>query len=185
MSGKPKNLPLDHDGMYRMEKAKRGNRLYNDESRRASISAISGRMTEELSRDVEKIQLINGDLDVIKSIAITYVSACARAGTLPTFIGLSRSLGHSRTHVYRFLEKHAHTPIAEFLEIVRDSIAEALDEAALNDSVNYIHAIFILKSIHDRVDKSELRLQALPPENPIGVIPNFDEIQAKYLPDPD
>jgi len=182
---KPNKYPQTFDEMVESESKRAGNKLYDDGSRKANLAALSSRMHDDLSVEREKIQLVNGDLETIKKKALEYIKSCAAVGVLPSFIGLCRGLGHTRSSLYRFLELHPGTQVAEFLEIVRDSIADMLDTAMLDYNVNTIAAIFILKSIHDRIDRAELRLQPAPPVDPAGPVLSHEEIIAKYLPEGD
>jgi hypothetical protein len=181
MPRKSSKQPMNKEEMIAMESKRSGNKLYDDGTRKANLATLSNRIHHDLSIDREKIKLVGGDLEIVKAQTLAYVRSCEAACVLPSFIGLSRALGHSRTSLYRFLELHPDTQIAEFLEIAKDAIADALDSAALDYSVNTIAAIFVLKSIHDRIDRAELRLTPPIPDNRLKATETVEQIQAKYL----
>ena len=178
----PNKEPMSVDEMALMQEEKRGSRIYKEvsaEHRREELSKLASRMRKELI-EVEKIELTTISVSDLKRLVSDYLLACERSGTLPSILGLCRSMGYSRSALYKYLNTHAHTKNAEFLEIAKDTMAEMLDVAALQNLVNPIVSIFILKSIFERTDKAELLIRPLQPESPLGPPMTPEEEEALY-----
>ena len=185
MSRKTPNLePLSSEQMKAEQMEKQNSRIYKieaDEHRGSELSQLTARIRDELSGEIEKIQLVNGDIQKVKHQVLLYFDACTETGTLPSIIGLSRALGYSRAGLYKYLETYHGTPIAEYLEIVRHGISDALDSASLYNNVNSIVAIFIQKSIHQRIDRAELVVSQPTNDNPLGALIDEEELRRRYL----
>jgi len=175
---KPNFPPMTDDEMLEQEAERSGNKMHVNAS---NLSVLTSQALTSLQGEREKLPLVNGDLNEIKEQAFRYIKACETAGTIPTIQGLSRSLGHSRTSVYQFLDIYPNTPIAEFIEQVRDCFSEILDLAGLNNKVNPVYAIFCQKSLFGRIDKAELYINPPPNPNPLGETLSIEEIRKKYL----
>jgi len=149
------STPQTEEQMVVSESKRIDNKLHG--GKRAGLTSLSKMIQDDLST-IEAISLVNGSLETIKERTIEYLQVCSSVGTMPSILGLARCLGHSRQSLYKFLNEHPQTPIAKFLEIVRDSISEMLDSAALTNCVNPVAAIFVLKSIYQRIDRAELTI---------------------------
>ena len=181
MPREPLNEPMSTEAMIAMQQEKTGTKFYkaeSDEHRREELAQLTERIGRELH--AAKIPLVNGDLEQVKRQVDAYFSACTRTGTLVTMTGLSRSLGHSRANLYKFLDTHSQTPIAEYLALVQDAVEDSLDCAGLANAINPTFAMFLLKSVHRRVDRSELFLKTEPPPDPMGELTSREELMAKY-----
>lgn len=87
------------------------------------------------------------DLGDVMQRTRKYLDACAQTGTFPSLMGLSAyGLGVSRRAVYKHLQNHQESPSAQFLDRVRDLIADTLTSAALTNNANPVMSIFVLKN---------------------------------------
>ena len=181
MAGRKPRPSLTEDEIMSLEGEKLNNKLHK--GRMVGLTPLSDQIQNDLSSEEEIISL--DELGPVKEKTMQYFKACEKAGTLPSVLGLSRSLGHSRQSLYLFLDRKPHSQVAHFLQIVRDAISEMLDAAALSNSVNSIVAIFIQKSIHQRIDRSEVFLKTQQLHAPDDPVLSHDEIVQKYLPEDD
>lgn len=181
---KSENNPLTNDEMQEIERKKLKNKVHKN--KRIDL-AITKQIQDDLRNPPPKIRI--DDVNALRYKSLQYFESCDAIGTLPSMLGLARSLGHSRSNLYYYIDKHPNTPSTEFLEIVRDSISEMLDYASLTRKVDNSTAIFMQKSIHQRIDKAELLVHTTNQTNNILVSPeSIEEIQKKYLmfaPEPD
>lgn len=177
-----KHLPQAYDDMVSELSKPRGSksRFYkqeSDEHRSVTLSAITERTREELAALPDRLRLTQDDsIDRIRQQTDLYFQACAASGALPSFLGLSRSLGYSSHALYRHMSLYPDSAISKFLEITRDAISDALDAAALSNSVNPIVSIFIQKSVHGRRESVELIASA--PDTPLEGSGDIDAARA-------
>lgn len=139
------------------------------------VEAIVEQLAKELVEIPQKADLKN--TEQIKKIVIAYVAMCAKAGTIPSKIGLARALGMSRRTVDYFLERHPEHPTAEVLELAFDAFAEALSTAALANAVNNVFSIFISKALYRFEDT--VTVKAVPPD-PMDTKSSAAEIMARW-----
>ena len=182
----PKNNPQSYDDMLAEQKERRGNnKIYKIESsefRRSELSQLTERVMNELAENVNREKIPLTDFEAVQKQTLLYFSACRDAATIPTILGLSRSLGYSRAALYRHIETHAGTDTAEWLELTRDALSDALDIAALENNINTICAIFIQKSLFNRRESVEI----IPVQNnDLTPTMSVEEIQKQYLIDDD
>lgn len=176
---KPNKESLSIEEMALMQENTKSSKIYKEissEHRQQAISKICLRLRGELE-NMNYVELTTIPLDDLKAITDDYITACGVTGSIPSVLGLARYLGYSRGGLYKFLNTHAHTENAKFLEIVRDALAQILDECALQNVTNPVVSIFILKSLHERIDKSELFLKQEVPESPLGIPLNDSQIE--------
>lgn len=174
MAGTPKNYPMNESEIIAMESKRASNKLHSKS--KENVSDITGRIHSELE-DLQKIPLTDGNIDEIKQQIFLYFKVCSQCGTVPTLNGMSRALGHTRESLRKYCAQNSHTEIADFIEICRNAIEDALDVAALQNSVNCISALFILKSVHSRIDKAELHLTTQP-ESILRPVPTLEQLEA-------
>lgn len=139
------------------------------------VEAIVEQLAKELVEIPQKADLKN--TEQIKKIVITYVAMCAKAGTIPSKIGLARALGMSRRTVDYFLERHPEHPTAEVLELAFDAFAEALSTAALANATNNVYSIFLSKALYKFEDT--VSVKAIPPD-PMESKSSAAEIMARW-----
>ena len=172
---RPKNEIMNPDEMLEVES--RGSRLYSQTSDHgAVVSEIVSNLAEELAKMPRRIDL--RDTQLIGQIAVAYVDACSKRGTLPTKIGMCRAMGVTRQGVDWFLNHHAEEPSADLLNMIFDSFAEALNTASLASAVHPIVSIFLSKAIYNYRDT--VSIEAAPAKDPLGDHVSADVIAKKY-----
>ncbi len=162
------------------------NRIYNKQNAEggAIVSEIVTQLAEDLARMPQKADLKN--TAQIERICISYVDACAKAGAIPSKIGLARALGMSRRTVDYFMERHPEHPTAQLLEIVFDAFSEALSTAALAGATNNIFSIFVSKALYKW--KDTVSIEAVPPDpferrTAADIVAKWSKEQLDMLPD--
>lgn len=182
MSDKPHNDIQQPSQMLETAQERRLNsKIYNRTSDGEMIvSSIVRQLAEDLAVIPEKANL--KDTEQIKRIVIAYVAMCAKAGTIPSKIGLARALGMSRRTVDYFLERHPEHPTAEVLELAFDAFAEALSTAALANATNNVYSIFLSKALYRFEDT--VSVKAIPPD-PMESKSNAAEIMKRWQNDLD
>ena len=154
-----KRLPQTPGEMIQSEQAKRsGNKLYREQSAEFIDSQISDTALQTaqalaLAAETEPVSMT--DTERIVDITLRYTSACAETSTLPSIIGLSRALGVARSTIYDCIARHSPRATADWLELVKETFAEALSNSALRNETNTITSIFILKSIYGYRESNE------------------------------
>lgn len=101
-----------------------------------------------------------------------YFKFCELEGFVPSFRSLCNWYGYSLRYMDRFI-KETDTPEAQVLEIIRDTIKTNYEQAALNNKVNSIFAMFLLKSQEGYV---ETQKQVIEHINPLGNPKSASEI---------
>lgn len=72
--------------------------------------------------------------------------ACEASGVTPTWAGLCRAFGYTKSAVDYFVKRSPEHDTSIWLSMVHDAISEALADAALHGAVHPIVSIFLLKS---------------------------------------
>lgn len=139
------------------------------------LTAIVTSGAERLQNMPKKCR-IDDTKEVIKRTE-TYVKECAAISKLPSIKGLCVCLGIASRTYYQWLKDHPNHPTTEYLELTRDIFADLLEEAGLNNAVNNISSIFILKSQHHYQESNNITLQAIP-STPLGEPKTLVEIQS-------
>ena len=139
------------------------------------ITAMVTSAAERLVKRPEKCSF--DDFKAIQKRTENYVKECAVISKLPSVKGLCGALGISTRTFYNWVNKHPQHPTTEYLEMTKDIFADLLEEAGLNNAVNNISSIFILKSQHQYQETSNISLQAVP-YSPLGEPKTITEIQA-------
>lgn len=102
------------------------------------------------------------DLPTIRARVCGYLEACAAGGTIPTVQGVAvHALGISKRRLNAYMTSHS-GPTVEFLECVKDELADILVTASLGNRVNVVAAIFALKNNHAFRDTVELQAGPAP-----------------------
>lgn len=146
MSGKPKYDIMSPSDMEKLaEESRIGNRLYSRTADGAEVvNALVTRLAVSLANRPRKIDL--RDCDLIEQVAVAYVQACSKAGTLPSKIGFCLACGISRQAVDCFMKGHPEEKSVELLRMIFESFADTLNSAALTGACHPIVGIFTLKS---------------------------------------
>ena len=177
MPYEPKNTIQSPSEMLATAQERRLNsRIYNRTADNGEVvSAIVEQLAEDLVDIPQKADLRN--TEQIKRIVIAYAAMCAKAGTIPSKIGLARACGYSRRQIDYFCEKHPEHETAQLLELAFDAFAEALTTAALANATNNVFSIFISKALYRFEDS--VTIKAAPPD-PMDHRATAAEIMARY-----
>jgi hypothetical protein len=105
-----------------------------------------------------------------------YFLFCQEHGTMPSFRRLANWYGYSFRQLYRIIDSQS--PEGIYLDQIRDSIKDNLEQAALVNAVNNISAMFILKTQHDYVEATKVVLE--PSQSMLGQPKSPEEI-ASYI----
>ncbi len=177
MPNKPKNTIQTPTEMLATAQERRLNsRIYNRTADNGEVvSAIVQQLAEDLVDIPQKADL--KDTEQIRQIVISYVAMCARAGVIPSKIGLARACGYNRRTLEYFCDRHPEHPTAELLEIAFDAFAEAMSTAALSGSVQQVFAIFLSKALYKWEDTVTIKTT---PADPMDYRTSAQEILAKY-----
>lgn len=178
----PKNNIMTPMEMQEMQS--RSGRLY---SRAVDGAEVVSELTEQLAYELANVprKIDLRDSELITKVAVSYVVACSKKGTVPNKLGLCRAMGCSRQSVDYYLSHHAEEKSAELLRIIFDSFAEMLTSSALANAVHPIVSIFVTKAIYSWREAVKVEAEQ-PVADPLGERRNVSEIIAKYeglLPD--
>lgn len=111
------------------------------------------------------------DIPELSTHTQEYFKFCELEGFVPSFRSLCNWYGYSLRHMDTVLKSD--TPEAQVLEMIRDTIKTNYEQAALNNKVNSIFAMFLLKSQEGYV---ETQKQVIEHVNPLGSPKSADEI---------
>lgn len=76
-----------------------------------------------------------------------YFEACEISGTFPSVMGLcAKGFGTYRDRLDKFIREHPDTPTAEYINIVKELMADTLTNASLRNKANVAQTIFQLKN---------------------------------------
>lgn len=78
------------------------------------------------------------DTETIKTRTILYLKCCQETATIPSMIGLCRSIGYTDRAARYWRRKHADHPTALWLESFAELCAECLAQSSLQGNVNAI-----------------------------------------------
>ena len=178
MSANPKH-DIMHPAVIQAKaiETRSNSRLYSKETDNGEIvSSLVANLAAELAHTPKKINL--RDEHMITEVAVTYVDACAKAGIIPSKIGLCRAMGISRQAVDHYMSHHSEEDSAEKLRIIFDSFAEMLNTAALTGACREITAIFLAKALYQYRDNITIETEIK--QDPLGPRRTSEEILAKY-----
>ena len=121
------------------------------------------------------------DVIAVKAVTEALMQKCAALGCLPNFELLACSLGLSRRRLYRFLEEHAESETALYLDTVRTGWSAARQMAMDAGACNVVSGIFVLKNSGlGFVDNTQLEITQ--PKSPLeSSLEQTQTIKAKYL----
>ena len=178
MSGVPKHEIMSPIQMEALANETRiGNRLYSRTSDGAEVvKALVSRLAINLANRPKKIDL--RDCELIESVAVAYVDACSKAGTLPSKIGLCLAMGISRQAVDVFMKVHPEEASTELLRQIFDGFADVLNSAALTNACHPIVGIFTLKAQNGWRDTVSIEAESV--RDPIEERQSVAAILAKY-----
>lgn len=132
-------------------------RLYaRDDATSEKISAMVESTRQSLEQMPKKIDL--HDTELVRRVALQYLTACDNTACLPSKTGVCRALGISRQAVDAYMQREPKSSTTAFLEVFFDACAELLTNAALIGGIHPIMSIFIAKSIYKYKEVSTLEV---------------------------
>lgn len=149
-----------------------------DEHRGEILAADLERKTLALRESIRANRVNWNDLEDVQRRCLSYLEDCQSAQALPTVGGLAVfGLGVSRQALNGYMRTHQTTATAQFLQQVKDIFADTLETAALNNNVNSIMAIFVMKNDHDRADR--VQLEPVTQTNPLGELQDPEKLRQR------
>lgn len=149
-----------------------------DEAKAAMISADVAFKRQNLAMATRQPKVDLDDLDDVKTRTDTFLAACEAASALPTFLGLAVSFGYTREGLYKYLRNSSQTQTAQYIELVRETLADAMITASLNRTTDNSTTIFALKNLHGFSDRLEIE-PVQPQDGPLGPLPNQADLEAR------
>ena len=150
----------------------------NNEQKATAISADVSFKRESLMAQRQKIDL--DSIDDVRQRTDDFFRACEDAAVVPTFLGLCVSFGYSREGLYRYLRVHSNSETAQFIELVRETLADALIASSLTRTTDAATSIFALKNLHGFSDKIEVA-PVVEKSGPLGELQDKKELEARIL----
>lgn len=139
-----------------------------DEAKAAAISADVAFERQNLATVSKQPRVDLNNLEDVQTRTDAFFASCEAASVLPTFLGLAVAFGYSRENLYKYLRNNSHTETAEYIELVRESLADIMITAALTRTTDNSTTIFALKNLHGFADKIELEpIQRPDPQGPL------------------
>lgn len=148
-----------------------------DEAKAAMIAADVHFKRQHLAAASQRPKVDLNDLDAIKDRTDAFLASCEAAAVVPTFLGLSVAYGYTREGLYKYLRNCKQTKTAQYIELVRETLADAMITASLTRTTDNSTTIFALKNLHGFVDK--LEVEAIASDSPLGPEPDQLELEAK------
>lgn len=119
-----------------------------------------------------------GDFEQVKRRTFEYLEACKEACVYPSVMGLSvHGFGISRQRLSKFLKDKPNSQVAEFIECVKDLMADVLTNAALYRNADATSVIFQLKNHFGHSDR--LEIEPVQKIAPLGEEPDRAELEAR------
>lgn len=154
-------------------------REVSDEHRGTALAEAMSRKELALRESVKKNRVDWEDVQDVQRRCLDYLSACRESQSIPTVSGLAAlALGVSRQSLNLFMREHPNSETTQFLQRIKDVFADTLENAALNNHINSIMAIFVMKNDHDRADRVEI--QPIQPTSPLGESADVQALMNKY-----
>lgn len=160
---RPKNLPQTTEQMLitnEQNKPKKYTRREMIEANKDTITALVGDLAdrlEEAERYKTKINL--RDSEAVKDITLRYIRSCQISGVLPTMAGIALALGVTPVSLSAFMGRNPDEETSKWLKMVKDHFGALLAQAALDNAVAGIPAIFTLKANYGWRDDPEPEVQ--------------------------
>lgn len=150
-----------------------------DEHKNEEISLSIKTKSSALRQAIDAPKVNLSDTQQVQARTFAYLEACEIASCFPSVMGLSGAMGFSRQNLYRWLLAHPDHPTTDFVNMVRDAIADVLTDASLHNNANAVQVIFTLKNWHDHADKVEIAPVMHRPVDDEEV--SVDEIRKRYM----
>lgn len=156
----------------------------SDEHKGGVLAADLERKALALRESIRKNRVDWDNLEDVQRRCLEYLETCKEAQSIPTVSGLAVfALGVSRQGLNEYLRAHPSTGTAQFLQQMKDIFADTLETSALNNNINSIMTIFILKNDHDRADR--VQVEPVKPADPLGPLMPQEELEERLADLPD
>lgn len=151
-----------------------------DERKGMMLAADLERKVLALKKSIKKNRVDWNDLEDVQKRCLNYLESCQQAQTIPTVSGLSVfALGVSRQALNGYIREHPKTETAQFLQQIKDIFEDTIETAALNNHINSIMAIFVMKNDHDRADR--VQVEPIAPKQPLGELVDQEELEKRIM----
>ena len=143
-----------------MATSKEKNRLYNyktvsDAHKGGVLAADIMSRTAALTERPRKVNL--NSLEEVQERTATYFTACAAAEVYPSVMGLaSHGYGISRQALNQYMLRNANSETTEYINRVKDIMADILTNESLKGNANPVQALFQLKNHFGHADRVEV-----------------------------
>ena len=151
-----------------------------DEAKATMISAGVAFKRKNLSMASQQPKVDLNDLDAVKARTDAFLASCEVVAALPTFLGLAVSFGYTREGLYKYLRNNSLTQTAQYIEIVREVLADAMISASLTRTTDAATSIFALKNLHGFSDRIEVA-PVVEKAGPLGELQDKKELEARIL----
>ena len=150
-----------------------------DEHKGAALAADLSRKELALKESIRANRVNWDDVEDVQRRCLSYLGACRDSQSIPTVSGLAAlALGVSRQSLNLFMRTHPDAESAQFLQRIKDVFADTLENAALNNYINSIMAIFVMKNDYDRADRVEI--QPVAAASPLGDSADAQALMERY-----
>ncbi|MFV0314846.1 MAG: hypothetical protein ACK5I7_07035 [Anaerotignum sp.] len=156
-------------------------KLYKEMSDEHKGEQITQSIQDRSTALKQALNLSRVDLSDTKQVqdrAFMYLEACSLSASFPSVMGLSGAMGCSRQNLNRWLLSHPDHPTTNFVNMVKDTMADILTNASLFNTANPVQTIFQLKNHFEHVDRIELA-PVVPNQSDNDY--NADEIRKRYM----
>lgn len=151
-----------------------------DEAKAAAISADVAFKRKNLTMASQQPKVDLNDLDAVKARTDAFLASCEAAAVVPTFLGLAVSFGYTREGLYKYLRNSSLTQTAQYIELVREVLADAMISASLTRATDAATTIFSLKNLHGFSDRIEVA-PVVEKDGPLGELQDKKELEARIL----
>ena len=151
------------------------------EANKDTISALVGDLASRLEQAEVREKVNLRDVDTVKAQTMLYIRSCQISGVLPTMAGIALALGVSPVGLSQFERRNPDAETTKWLKTVKDHFGNLLAQAALDNAVAGIPAIFTLKANYGWRDDPEPEVQNNDGQEELTP----DAIAAKYQDLPD
>lgn len=127
-----------------------------------NLMQVSNAVSRKQLRNIKAVNL--DDLNEVIDKTEEYFASCAAAQHFPSMLTYtSIGLGISRSKLNNYMNTHKNE-VTDYLERVRDLIADVLTNASLYGNADTVSVIFQLKNLHGFADKINLDTSVSIPE---------------------
>lgn len=148
-----------------------------DEHKAEQLREDIANRVEALKRSTDRKKIDFNDFAMVQARTYEYLEACERAAVYPSVMGLAvHGFGISRQALNQYLARNPETQTAEFINEVRDLMADILTNAAIYRNADSVSVIFQLKNHFDHADRVQLEPVT---ESPLGPAVDPDEIRRR------